>query len=123
MLPQLHCQRYQAFKQALKQLQASLIQLETGLDAELMTNFLQVQHFFLQQVITLSPDLLSPALESRVRSCQTEIHKQLRLLGTDFTFLQAAQQATTRNQRQVQIGDRLQTLIGYCDALLQLNGR
>lgn len=120
MLPQNHYQRYHELKQALEQLQVNVAQSELE-SSDLIANFLQVQHFFLQQVINLSADLLSSALESRVRSYHTEIHKQLRLLGTDLTFLKTARQAHTMNQRRAQIGDRLQTLISYCNTLLQLN--
>lgn len=117
MLPT-HYQYYQEMKQALAQLQINAAQSDLE-GTELMANFLQVQQSFQQQV-NLSPDLLSPAVESRLRY-QTEIHKQLRLLGTDLTFLRAARQANTINQRRAQVGDRLQTLINYCDALLQVN--
>jgi len=89
------------------------------IEADLVPNLIRVQRFFQQQVMNLGSDGLLPQAESCLRSYQTEINKQLRLLGTDFTFLKAARQAHTQQQRRVQIGDRLQVLIDYCDALLQ----
>ncbi|MGB3613113.1 MAG: heterocyst frequency control protein PatD [Elainellaceae cyanobacterium] len=47
----------------------------------------------------------------------TEFHKQMRLLGTDIGFLKAAQKAETRRQRFLAMGDRLQTLQRYYDAM------
>lgn len=84
-----------------------------------MPAFLEVRNFFQLQVVNLSPDELTLEMENKIRSYQTEIHKQLRLLGTDLTFLQAAQQASTAEQRRTQICNRLVTLIGYCKVLLQ----
>lgn len=55
------------------------------------------------------------------QSYLTEIHKQLRLLGTDVTFLQASRQPATAEARQTAAIARLNTLIGYCGALLQKN--
>lgn len=84
-----------------------------------MSEFLKIQHFFQSQVANLNPDLLSPEVRSRVGSYQTEVNKQLRLLGTDLMFLKSARQASTAEQRRTQIRDRLETLIGYCKALLE----
>ena len=116
MSPQ-HCEYYQTLKQDLSELKLKLDQAEPS--PELIANFWQVQLFFQQQLLPLSFDSLSPAIAARFRSYQTEIHKQLRLLGTDLTFLKTSRQAATIKQRRVQISDRLQTLISYCDALIQ----
>ena len=115
MLPT-HQQRYQEFKQALEQLKAKVA--ETVLkQTDWLAEFLLVQQFFQQQIVNFSPDSLAER-EPRVRSYQTEMSKQLRLLGVDLTFLQAARQPDTIHQRQRQISERLTTLIKYCDALL-----
>lgn len=117
MLPNLHHQRYQKFKQALEQLQAAA---GAQLDApRLQQNFLEVQQFFQQQIVTLDADDLALDSEPRVRSYQTEMSKQLRLVEMDVMFVQAARQQETHQQRQVQLSNRIQTLISYCDALLQ----
>jgi len=118
MLPKPHCQRYQELKQALDQLQQTAVGAQ--LDApRLRQSFLKAQQFFQQQVVTLDAGDLEPDDEPRVRSYQTEMSKQLRLLEMDIMFFQAARQSGTVQQRQVQLSDRLQILISYCDALLQ----
>lgn len=120
MLPNFHQQRYQEFKQILEQLQQTAA--SSQLDApRLRQRFLLVQQFFQQQIMSLDADDLDPALESRVRSYQTEMSKQLRLLGIDVIFLQAARQPGTVQERQLVLCDRIVSLQRYCDAVLQLN--
>lgn len=120
MLPNLHQQCYQEFKQALEQLQQTVGGAD--LDARgLRQSFLEAQQFFQQQIVSLDAGDLDQADEPRVRSYQTEMSKQLQLLGMDVMFLQAARQPLTAACRQQQLSHRIQTLISYCDALLQLN--
>lgn len=120
MLPKLHRQRYQEFKQALEQMQQ--VAAGTQPDApRLRQSFLLAQQFFQQQIVSLDPSDLEPDSEPRVRSYQTEMSKQLRLLEMDVTFLQAARQPETAKARQLQLEHRIQTLQGYCDTLVQLN--
>ncbi len=120
MLPNIHHQRYQELKQALDQLQQTAAGAQ--LDApRLRQSFLLTQQFFQQQIVSLDAGDLEPALEPRVRSYQTEMSKQLRLLGMDVIFLQAARQPGTVQERQMQLRDRIQTLQRYCDTILQLN--
>ncbi len=120
MLPKVHHKQYKEFKQALEQLQQTLNNAQ--LDAPgLQRSYLETQQFFQQQIVTLDTADLEPADEPRVRSYQTEMSKQLRLLGMNVMFLQAARQPGTAIDRQMHLCDRLQTLIGYCDVLLQLN--
>jgi hypothetical protein len=127
MLPKVHRRRYEELKQALEQLQqtaagaeldASGLQLsKLGLRQRLLT----AQQFFQQQVVSLDAGDLEPADEPRVRSYQTEMSKQMQLLGMDVMLWQAARQPGTAIGRQQQLRDRIQTLISYCDAILQLN--
>ena len=120
ILPSIHHQHYQKLKQAFEQLKQHVAST-SPVQPNFLENFLQVQQFFQQQVVNLNPELLNPDVESRLRSYQTEINKQLRLLNTDLTFLRAAKQAITFEQRQTQICDRLDILINYCEVLLQDN--
>ena len=85
----------------------------------LRQSFLNAQQFFVQQIVSLDNRDLEPDVEPKVRSYQTEISKQLQLLGMDVTFLQAARQQQTATVRQNQISQRLQTLIGYCNAIIE----
>lgn len=117
MLPKIHYRQYQEFKQVLEQMQQTIAMPLPELP-RLQQSLLEVQQFFQQIVRSLSINDLGPADAARVQSYQTEMSKQLRLLGMDVMFLQAARQSETIQQRQAQVSDRLQTLIGYCEALL-----
>lgn len=118
MLPPNITDRYQKFQQALEELLLSAAQEKADL-VKLRETFAEVQQIFQSQIASLSSDDLDSATSARVQSYLTEIDKQLRLLGMDVMFLQAARRTETAQARLVQISDRLHTLIAYCQALLQ----
>lgn len=121
MLPNFYDQSYQEFVAILQQLEANAKRHEV--DAlRLRQIFQEAQHFFGQRIMRLDASELEPRIESRVRSYHTEIDKQLRLLGVDLMFLQAARQPETASTRKTQVFARIQTLISYCDALLEARG-
>jgi len=117
MLPNIHRHCYLNFSEVLQQLQMADTPIDTS---KLHQRFLEAQQFFQQQILGLDASDLDPDTESRVRSYQTEISKQLRLLGMDVMLLQAARQQETATARQLQLSDRLKTLQSYCEAILQL---
>lgn len=119
MLPMLHRQCYQEFQQALEQLQT--ITSDTEIEGAKLRNASQtVQELFQQQITTLNTDGLAPNQFARWQSLQTEIHKQMRLLQTDVMLLLASRQSATSQRRTSEMRNRLNTLIQYCEALLQL---
>ena len=119
MLPLLHFQQYQAFQQALEQL-LQMIPVADGQEAELREGYQNVQQLFQHQIATLSAEDFAPEHAPRWQSLQTEIYKQMRLLETDMMLLQASRRSTTSQRRVLSVRDRLNTLIQYCEALLQL---
>jgi hypothetical protein len=109
---------YEELQQALEQLQRTAAQ--DNLDrAALAAEYKKVQQFFGNQIMRAHSGELDASETPPEQSYLTEIHKQLRLLGTDVTFLQAAKQPATAEARQTAATERLNTLIGYCGALLQ----
>ncbi len=120
MLPQDYQDRYQTLSQSLQALHYQITQANPDLMG-LRSQFLETQQWFQQQIIGLEvDDQLEAADESTVRSHNTEINKHLRLLGMDLTFLQAAKQSITIQQRQAQIRDRIQMLLTFCQNVLTL---
>jgi hypothetical protein len=112
--------RYQELQQALEQLQKTTAHGnldQTALAAE----YQKVQQFFGNQIMRADSRELEPSEPPPEQSYLTEIHKQLRMLGTDIAFLQASRQPATTTARQTAAIARLTTLIGYCGALLQKN--
>lgn len=113
-------QRYQELQQALEQLQKTAAR--DNLDRAVLTaEYTKVQQFFANQIMKADSGELEPSETPPEQSYLTEIHKQLRLLGTDVTFLQASRQPATATARQTATIARLKTLIGYCCVLLQKN--
>lgn len=74
---------------------------------------------FQQQIQPLGFEDWPPSQRSLLASVRVEMHKQLRLLGTDLMFLGAARRSGTAQQRLGQVGDRLTALAGYCSAVLE----
>ena len=112
--------RYQELQQALEDLQKTAAQ--DNLDrAGLAAEYQKVQQFFGNQIMRADSGELDQSETPPEQSYLTEIHKQLRMLGTDVAFLQASRQPATATARQTAAIARLNTLIGYCDALLQTN--
>ncbi len=111
------------YHQCFKELQQLLVKLESAVRSgatpvDLRAALTQMQQFFQSRVLSLNLGALPPELEHRVQSFQVEIDKQLRLLGMDLTFLQAARQVETIEQRRHQVKERIGILSRYCDGLL-----
>ena len=117
MLPEAHSRCYQEFKHLLQQLQV-VVALETLDRMLLRSEVSQMQQFFQSRIVPLDVEDLDADLSSQVQSYRTEMHKQLRLLGMDVMFLQAAKHSTTTQQRQTQLDERICILIRYCEAIL-----
>ncbi|MGL5060693.1 MAG: heterocyst frequency control protein PatD [Microcoleus sp.] len=112
--------RYRKLQQALEELKRTASQ--DRLDRKVVAaEYKKVQQFFANQIMEASSSELESSKTTPEQPYLTEIHKQLRLLGTDVTFLQAARQPATVTSRQTGAIARLDTLIGYCSALLQKN--
>ncbi|MDQ2096354.1 MAG: heterocyst frequency control protein PatD [Tychonema bourrellyi B0820] len=111
-------QRYQELQEALEQLKR--IAAQDNLErAELAVEYRKVQQFFGNQIMRADSGELDELGTPPEQSYLTEIHKQLRMFGTDVTFLQASRQPATVTGRQTAAIARLNTLIGYCGALLE----
>ncbi|MBW4632651.1 MAG: heterocyst frequency control protein PatD [Iphinoe sp. HA4291-MV1] len=110
--------KYHVLKILLKQLHSDV--MTTKVDAsELQQSVRSLQQFFQQQIVPLVGLDTDSNDEGRLQSYQTEMSKQLRLLEIDMIFFQGARQASTAKSRLDAIGDRLTTLIEYCNAILQ----
>ncbi len=110
-------EEHQAFQQILHRFSTAISQ-NVADSAGLQLQFSELQQFFQLRVASLELAALNSVDASRVQAIHTEINKQLRLLGMDVMFLQAARQPLTAQKRQVQMRDRLHLLLRYCDTLL-----
>jgi hypothetical protein len=115
----LHFQSYPEFKRALEQLR-TIIAVPQLQETALRESFQNLQQIFERQIASLSADDVAQEHAARWQSIQTEIYKQMRLLATDIMLLQASRSPATSQRRVLGVGTRLDTLIQYCDVLLQL---
>ncbi|MGH2413606.1 MAG: heterocyst frequency control protein PatD [Microcystaceae cyanobacterium] len=118
MLPQLHTQAYQQLLDALLTLQQLATETEPDVQA-LQERFELVQHVFQGQIMGLSVEELQPSILVKWQSVRTEIHRALRLLGTEMLFLRSAKDVATYQRRLVTLRDRLAQLIGYAQVMIE----
>jgi hypothetical protein len=106
----LNLEKYQSLVILLDELRQGII---TQIDVlEVRQRLAALKQLFGQEIAPVAED------DWRIQSYKTEISKQLRLLEVDVMFLQGARQPATAQTRLNVIGDRLNTLIQYCDAIL-----
>lgn len=117
MLDQQSRQRYQEFRQALYEL-LSVVSAENPDGSLLKEHFQSCQQIFQRGVASLTDNDIDPSEVPRWQSFQTEFHRLLRLLEMDVMFLQASRQSATKASRAISMRDRVESLIGLCDALL-----
>jgi hypothetical protein len=127
MIPEFYRQRYSNFQTQVRQvlvMAAPLGGVAGPLAAALKTAIAQLQQNFQSDILGsydaegLENQDLDLRMVQRLRSLQVEIDRQLRLLAMDALFLQTARQATTVQQRQQQISDRLEQVDRYCAIVL-----
>ncbi|MEL4894750.1 heterocyst frequency control protein PatD [Crocosphaera sp. Alani8] len=78
----------------------------------------QVQTIFQAQILSVNLDELDCNAISLVRSAQTELYKNLRLLRTDLLFLTSSRQTQTREKRVEKVQQKVKELIGYCEGII-----
>ncbi|HZG39821.1 MAG TPA: heterocyst frequency control protein PatD [Nodosilinea sp.] len=104
---------------ALSNLRSQLQSLTTLVQAanpdgqSLQAQFLLAQQQFQQQLLPLGEEMTS------AQPVLTEMNRTLRLLAMDVAFLQAARQSATTQRRQRQMVEKLEQLLGFCQALEQ----
>ena len=120
MLSTSHNRAYQDFITLLTNFRNSVI------DAERPSNLSQIEpefeilkQWFEENIVSLDPKGIEPAVAPRWQSIQREILREFKLLTTDTLFLFSARQNSTKTKRLKSIGDRTTKLIGYCQGLLQ----
>ena len=121
MLSMSHSQAYQEFLTLLEKLQENFSLVNNEIDIKpVQQEFQAVKIFFQQHIMGLATPPLDEAIATRWQSLQTELYREFRLLGTDVLFLASSRQAATRAQRLQSVGDRLERIKGYCNAIIDL---
>ncbi|AFY68547.1 hypothetical protein Pse7367_0231 [Thalassoporum mexicanum PCC 7367] len=125
--------KYQAFKAKLAALKDEIAIVDTAYPESArsarshLKTHAALQNFFRTEILNQQdqPDQGDRPHEQQLNeqilvAQYVEVNKQLRLLGADLNMLQAARNPATFQQRKMQISDRLNTLIGMCNALMQI---
>ena len=116
-----HSQAYQEFLILLKKLNNDFLLMNDEIDIKsAQKQFQTIKIFFQQQIAGLATQQLDESIATRWQSLQTELYREFRLLDTDILFLASSRQAKTRAQRLKSVGDRLERVIGYCNAIVKL---
>lgn len=98
--------------------------LQKAIDQEqIIQQAQQLQIFFKQDLWPMLRPLELPQNQSQWHSAMTEMHRHMRLLGIEISFIQAARQGDTRQRRLAQIEQRLADLQGFTQVLLNLLNR
>ena len=117
MLLKFYYQSYEELLVKLLELQELVIAEDTNMIA-IKTVYGQIQAIFQDQVIGVSLDELDCSAIPLLRSAQTEIYKNLRLLGADLLYLTSSRQQKTTEKRVEKIQKKVKELIGYCQAII-----
>ncbi|HBE16695.1 MAG TPA: hypothetical protein DEG17_16650 [Cyanobacteria bacterium UBA11149] len=117
MLPQLQRLRYQEFQQAIEEVLSCATADKLDF-AAIRNGFDRLKELFQSQILSLNSDEIPAGAVSRWQSIQTEVHKQMRLLATDMTILQASRNQTTSEVRVARICDRLKEIHQFCQVFL-----
>ncbi|MEL6230411.1 MAG: heterocyst frequency control protein PatD [Cyanobacteria bacterium J06627_3] len=78
----------------------------------------QLQSFFDRELWPIVTQLELPQQQSQWHSATTELHRHMRLLAVEISFIQAARQEHTRQQRLEQIEHRLGQLQGFTQVMV-----
>ena len=118
MLLKFYYQSYQGFLAKLLELQKQV--MAKGWDLiRIKTLYNQVQEIFQNQMLTVKLDELDCNAIPLVQSAETEIYKNLRLLGTELLFLGSARQGGTTQQRLEKVQRIIEQLINYTNAVIK----
>ena len=118
MLLKFYHQSYQELLLKLVKLQNLVLTEDIDMIA-IKTTYEQVQTIFQQQILSVSLDELDRNAIPLLRSAQTEIYKNLRLLGTDLLFLTSSRQEKTTRERLEKVEGKVKELIGYSQGIIE----
>ncbi|MDJ0582448.1 heterocyst frequency control protein PatD [Crocosphaera sp.] len=117
MLLKFYHQSYQELLANLVKLQKLVIAENTDRN-EIKITYEQVQTIFEQQILSVGLDELDCNAIPLLRSAQTEIYKNLRLLGTELLFLTSSRRKETSKKRLEKVQGKVRELIGYSQAII-----
>lgn len=101
-----------------QQLFTLLSNLPTDSISDLKVSLSKSIEFFESQILPQDLDSLPNPIAGKMRSYLTESHRLLRLLPIDLTFIAAARNPDTLQQRRQVYQEKLELLLKYCQAVI-----
>lgn len=117
MLLKFYRQSYQTLLDKLLELQKQILAEDIDI-ISIKSIYQEVEAIFQHQILSVRLDELNCNAIALIRSAQTEIHKNLRLLNTELVFLSTSRQAQTTARRLEKIQEKIQDLIGYSQGVI-----
>ena len=102
-----------------QQLFTLLSELPTDSIPDLKVSLSRSIEFFETQILPQDLDSLPDPIAGKMRSYLTESHRLLRLLPIDLTFIAAARNPATLQQRRQAYQEKLDMLLKYCQAVIE----
>ena len=102
-----------------QQLFTLLSNLPTDSLPGLKVNLSRSIEFFESHILPQDLDNLPDPIAGKMRSYLTESHRLLRLLPIDLTFIAAARNPDTLQQRRQAYQEKLDLLLKYCQAVIE----
>lgn len=102
-----------------QQLFTLLSELPTDSIPDLKVSLSRSIEFFESHILPQDLDSLPDPIAGKMRSYLTESHRLLRLLPIDLTFIAAARNPTTLQQRRQAYQEKLDLLLKYCQAVIE----
>ncbi len=103
-----------------QQLFTLLSNLPTDSLSDLKVSISRSIEFFESHILQQDLDSLADPIAGRMRSYLTESHRLLRLLSIDLTFIAAARNPVTIQQRRQAYQEKLDLLLQYCQAVIKM---
>jgi hypothetical protein len=103
-----------------QQLYTHLTNLPTESPSELQVSLNTTIEFFESALLAQDLDALPDPIAGKMRSYLTETHRLFRLLSIDVRLLAAARNPTTSNPRRQAYQDKLNLLLQYCQAAIEI---
>jgi hypothetical protein len=110
MLPLSHREVYQIWSNYLQLLHDQITEGDFTNEKTLR----EVQKYYQKEIFSLAEAGIEMSLVSRWRSLQTELHRLVRLLETDWLFCRSARRGSTSEQRLQVLRERLEKIQEYC---------
>ena len=102
-----------------QQLFTLLSNLPTDSIPDLKVSLSRSIEFFESHILPQDLDNLPDPIAGKMRSYLTESHRLLRLLPIDLTFIAAARNPATLQQRRQAYQEKLDMLLKYCQAVIE----